>query len=127
MLFNSRKEVLSVPRYNNSDDRVVMFPYNAARGESKLVNLATRRGKSVSIILPKSWVLDNVLVYGFVTDSEGRYSMSSYVTLREPSKEEPIGQLQPEPQSFQTFADGADTQPQPHRNPRGGSRAIGGL
>ena len=63
----------------NADDRVVLFLYNAALGESKLVDRATRREQSVSILIPEGWAMEDVHVYGFVMDSEGRCSMSAYL------------------------------------------------
>ena len=72
----------------NSDDRVVVLLYNAALGESKLVDRALRREQSVSILIPDGWAMEEVHVYGFVRDSEGRCSGSSYISMsaRERSK-----------------------------------------
>ena len=63
----------------NADDKVILFLYNSAIGEGKLVDRATRRQQSVNVLLPDGWALDDVHVYGFTIDREGRCSGSSYV------------------------------------------------
>ena len=64
----------------NTDDKVIVFLYNAAQGESKLVDRAMRREQSVSILFPDGWAMEDVHVYGFVMDSEGRCSGSASLT-----------------------------------------------
>ena len=70
----------------NADDKVIVFLYNAALGESKLVDRATRREQGVSILIPDGWEMEDVHVYGFVMDRDGRCSVSGYISMSEPER-----------------------------------------
>ena len=78
----------------NSDDRVAIFLYNAALGQGKLVDRALRRHQSINIILPDGWEMSDVHLYGFVADSEGHCSVSTYVERAEEREVEEVQGVQ---------------------------------
>ena len=80
----------------NAEDKVIVFLYNAAWGESKLVDRATRREQSVSILIPDGWEMEDVHVYGFVMDIEGRCSMSAYLESAGVRDEKEVKELRPQ-------------------------------
>ena len=63
----------------NAYDRVMLFAYCPDVEQGYLSHQVYRRDKRLAFVMPDAFVGHEVHVYGFVKDSEGRCSMSSYV------------------------------------------------
>ena len=76
-------------RRANGSDRVVLCLYNSALGVAKVVDSSMRGRKHASALIPDGWRPEEMHVYGFTMDSEGRCSPSSYIV---PRQENPVWQ-----------------------------------
>lgn len=63
----------------SSDDKVYVFAYSADHRQGLLVLPSERRNKNITFRLPESWSGDEVHLYGFVVDRDGRPSNSTYI------------------------------------------------
>ncbi|MBP5547202.1 MAG: hypothetical protein J6X59_08020 [Bacteroidales bacterium] len=63
----------------NSNDRVYVAAVCASRCEAVLSLPVYRRMRSITVTLPSYWADEEVHLYGFVQDSAGRTSESSYI------------------------------------------------
>ena len=62
-------------------DGVRLLVFNAVRCQSVLTQAVARRSGSLAVALPTGWVGEELHLYGFVEDSAGRCSSSSYVEM----------------------------------------------
>ena len=60
-------------------DRVYVYVYNTGTREGLLSAPAERRSGRLSVRLPDGWNQQNVRLWGFVVDGEGRASNSAYI------------------------------------------------
>ena len=64
-------------------DRVYVYVYNSATREGLLSAAAQRRQGTLQMQLPDGWNHQNIKLWGFVVDAEGRASTSQFVPLAE--------------------------------------------
>ncbi|MDY6370916.1 MAG: DUF6266 family protein [Bacteroidales bacterium] len=69
-------------------DRVYVYVYNVDTREGLLSHPAERRHGGVRMQLPEGWNHQNVRMWGFVVDSEGRASVSQFVPMVDAMAEE---------------------------------------
>ena len=72
-------EVNPEQRRARGDDEVLLYVWCPSRGEGLLSTPSYRRTRQVTIALPEDWVGCEVHLYGFVRDSDGRASDSTYL------------------------------------------------
>lgn len=118
-------EVVTVDFEKNSmslrasgDDSVYLYIYAPGLGEGCLSAPAPRRSKKVSVSLPQWWAGQEVHVYGFVVDKEGRPSLSTYVGVGRVNHYEDRGRYIPVNKNWKDFVDianevNADSTPLP--------------
>lgn len=63
----------------SGEDRVYLFIYAPGHDEGYLSAPVARRSKVLRVRLPEQWAGEEVHLYGFVVDKEGRASHSTYV------------------------------------------------
>ncbi|MDY6372526.1 MAG: DUF6266 family protein, partial [Bacteroidales bacterium] len=64
-----------------ASDRVYVYVYNEDTREGLLSHPAERRRGRLEMLLPEGWNHQNVKMWGFVVDGEGRASVSQYVAV----------------------------------------------
>ena len=89
----------------SGDDRVYLYVYAPGRGEGYLSAPATRRCKSLKISLPEQWAGEEVHLYGFVVDKEGRASNSTYIGPGRVNHYEERGRYVPLNKNWKDFVD----------------------
>lgn len=79
-------EILSVSFSKNSsllrpssEDSVYLFVYNPRLEDAFFSAPATRRSKQIHVRLPQQWAGDQIHIYGFVVDQEGKPSRTTYI------------------------------------------------
>ena len=102
----------------SGDDSVYLYVYAPACGEGCLSAPTPRRNKRVSLQLPTWWAGQEVHVYGFVVDREGRPSNTTYVGVGRVNHYEDRGRYIPVNKNWKDFVDianelNADSTPLP--------------
>lgn len=79
-------EILEVTFAKNStllrpsgDDSVYLFVYNPRLEDAFFSAPASRRNKQIRVRLPQQWAGDQVHIYGFVVNHEGKASRTTYI------------------------------------------------
>ena len=106
------RETVTVPFEKNSmslrasgDDSVYLYIYAPGLGKGCLSAPAPRRSKSVSVKLPELWAGQEVHLYGFVVDKEGRPSVSTYIGVGRVNHYEERGRYIPLNKNWKDFVD----------------------
>ena len=89
----------------SADDDVYIYVYAPTLGEGKLSAPAKRRSKQLSIRLPENWSSQEVHVYGFVVDRDGRPSNSTYIGIGRVNHYEDRGRYIPLDNNWQGFVE----------------------
>lgn len=99
---------------SSGDDRVYAYFYSPALGEGYLAEPAERRSKRIKVCLPEHWAGQEVHIYGFVVDHNGRASRSTYIGRGRVSDSEERGQYMSTDSNWQEFVDLANSTQVPH-------------
>lgn len=89
----------------NGDDKVYLYIYAPGRDEGFLTAPALRRNKSLKTRLPECWSGEEVHLYGFVVDKEGRASNSTYIGVGRVNHYEERGRYIPLNKNWVDFVD----------------------
>ena len=89
----------------SGDDSVYLYVYAPRRGAGYLSAPVARRSKSIRIRLPESWSGEEVHIYGFVIDREGRASNSTYIGVGRVNHYEDRGRYIPLNKNWKDFVD----------------------
>ena len=89
----------------SSEDSVYLYVYAPGRGEGYLSAPVARRSKTLQVQLPGSWSGQEVHLYGFVVDREGRPSNSTYIGVGRVNHYEERGRYIPLNKNWKDFVD----------------------
>ena len=89
----------------SGDDKVYLYFYAPGRDEGFLSAPALRRSKSLKTKLPECWNGEEVHLYGFVVDKEGRPSNSTYIGVGRVNHYEERGRYIPLNKNWMDFVD----------------------
>ena len=89
----------------SGDDRVYLYAYAPSLGKGLLSAPVARRSKRLSIKLPESWSGQEVHLYGFVVDRDGRPSGTTYVGVGRVDHYEYRGRYVPINKNWNEFVD----------------------
>lgn len=89
----------------SADDSVYLFAYAPGLGAGLLSAPAARRAKKVSVRLPERWSGQEVHLYGFVVDKEGRPSTSTYIGVGRVNHYEERGRYIPLNKNWKDFVE----------------------
>lgn len=89
----------------SGDDRVYLYVYAPGRGEGYLSAPTERRSKTLRVQLPEAWSGEEVHLYGFVVDREGRSSNSTYIGVGRVNHYEDRGRYIPLNKNWKDFVD----------------------
>lgn len=89
----------------SGDDSVYIYVYATGSAEGLLSAPVARRNKQLRIALPKNWAGQEVHLYGFVVDREGRASNSTYIGVGRVNHYEDRGRYIPLDNNWQEFVD----------------------
>lgn len=89
----------------SSDDRVYVYIYAPGIAEGLLSAPATRRSKQIQMALPQNWAGQEVHLYGFVVDNDGRASNSTYIGVGRVNHYEDRGRYIPLDNNWQEFVE----------------------
>jgi len=89
----------------SGDDSVYVYVYAPGLSAGHLSAPAARRSKRVRIKLPESWAGQEVHLYGFVVDKEGRPSRSTYIGVGRVNHYEYRGRYIPLNKDWKDFVD----------------------
>lgn len=103
VVVNFEKNALSFKA--SADDRIYLYIYTSALGKGLLSAPAARRDKQVSVRLPEEWAGQEVHLYGFVVDRDGRPSCSTYIGIGRVNHYEDRGRYIPLDNQWQEFVD----------------------
>ena len=92
----------------SGDDSVYLYAYAPGLGEGSLSAPAPRRNKTVRTTLPAWWAGQEVHLYGFVVDKEGRPSNTTYVGVGRVNHYEERGRYIPLNKNWKDFVDMAN-------------------
>lgn len=105
-----QNETISVEFEKNSlslralnEDSVYLFVYSPSLGEGFLSAPVARRAKHLRIRLPEEWSGNEVHLYGFVIDRDGRASNSTYIGVGRVNHYEDRGRYIPLDNKWQEF------------------------
>ncbi|MBO7101957.1 MAG: hypothetical protein J6V98_08075 [Bacteroidales bacterium] len=105
----------------SGDDNVYLYVYAPRRGMGYLSAPTARRNKSLSMRLPEAWSGEEVHLYGFVVDREGRSSNSTYIGVGRVNHYEDRGRYIPLNKNWKDFVDIANEA----NNPEAPAEAVG--
>lgn len=89
----------------SGEDSVYLYVYAPGLGQGLLSAPAERRSKSVAMRLPSSWAGQEVHLYGFVVDKEGRPSCTTYIGVGRVNHYEYRGRYIPLNKNWDEFVD----------------------
>ena len=92
----------------SGDDSVYLYIYAPALGRGWLSTPTPRRNKSLSVKLPREWAGQEVHLYGFVVDKEGRPSGTTYVGVGRVNHYEDRGRYIPLNKNWKDFVEMAN-------------------
>ena len=95
----------ALPLRSSGDDSVYLYVYAPGLGEGLLSAPAPRRSKTVRFKLPEWWAGQEVHLYGFVVDKEGRASKTTYVGVGRVNHYEDRGRYIPLNNKWKEFVD----------------------
>lgn len=89
-------------RRASSHDTVYLVAYNPQRQKALLSDPVVRRSQCASVTLPGEWQGEEVHLYGFSHDAEGRSSECAYLgTVPEAGSEQPADSVEPEAEAVE--------------------------
>lgn len=89
----------------SADDSVYIYLYTPNNAEGLLAKPVARRSKQVRIALPESWSGQEVHLYGFVIDRDGKASNSTYIGVGRVNHYEERGRYIPIDNNWQEFVE----------------------
>lgn len=89
----------------SADDQVYVYIYASGIGEGLLAAPVARRAKQVPVALPQNWAGQEVHLYGFVVDRDGRASNSTYIGVGRVNHYEDRGRYIPLDNNWQEFVE----------------------
>lgn len=89
----------------SSDDLVYVYIYASGSAQGLLAAPVARRSKQLRIVLPQEWSGQEVHLYGFVVDREGRASNSTYIGVGRVNHYEDRGKYIPLDNNWQEFVE----------------------
>lgn len=89
----------------SSDDLVYVYVYATGSAQGLLSAPVARRSKQVRMALPHEWAGQEVHLYGFVVDREGRASNSTYIGVGRVNHYEDRGRYIPLDNNWQEFVE----------------------
>jgi hypothetical protein len=89
----------------SADDRVYVYIYATGCAQGLLAAPVSRRDKQLRIALPHEWSGQEVHLYGFVVDRDGRASNSTYIGVGRVNHYEDRGRYIPLDNNWQEFVD----------------------
>lgn len=89
----------------SAEDKVYLYIYAVGHNEGFLTNPVARRCKTLKTRLPENWAGDEVHLYGFVVDKEGRPSNSTYIGVGRVNHYEDRGRYIPLNKNWKDFVD----------------------
>ena len=93
---------------SSGDDSVYLYAYAPGVGEGFMSAPAPRRSKKVAIKLPAWWAGQEVHLYGFVVDKDGRPSNTTYIGVGRVNHYEDRGRYIPLNKSWKDFVEMAN-------------------
>lgn len=89
----------------SSEDNVYIYIYATGSAEGMLAAPVARRNKQLRIALPREWSGQEVHLYGFVVDRDGRSSNSTYIGVGRVNHYEDRGRYIPLDNNWQEFVE----------------------
>lgn len=89
----------------SADDQIYVYIYATGSGEGLLSAPVARRAKQIQVALPQSWAGQEVHLYGFVVDRNGRASNSTYIGVGRVNHYEDRGRYIPLDNNWQEFVE----------------------
>lgn len=93
----------------SAEDKVYLYIYATGTAEGLLSAPAQRRDKQLKMRLPESWAGQEVHLYGFVVDRDGRASNSTYIGVGRVNHYEDRGRYIPLDNNWKEFVDLANS------------------
>lgn len=104
----------------SGEDRVYLYLYAPGLDDGYLSEPVKRRSKTLNVKLPNQWAGEEVHLYGFVVDREGRASNSTYIGLGRVNHYEEHGRYIPLNKNWNDFVEivnEANSEPLPAAEP----------
>ncbi|MBR1784499.1 MAG: hypothetical protein IJ760_03555 [Bacteroidales bacterium] len=95
----------SLSLHASGADKVYLYVYAPGLGQGMLTAPAERRSKRLAVRLPEEWAGQEVHLYGFVVDREGRSSDSTYIGVGRVNHYEERGRYFPVNKGWKDFVD----------------------
>ena len=89
----------------SSDDKIYVYIYATGSAQGILAAPVARRDKQIRIALPQQWSGQEVHLYGFVIDRDGRASNSTYIGVGRVNHYEDRGRYIPLDNNWQEFVE----------------------
>ena len=89
----------------SAEDKIYLYIYAPGRNAGLLTAPVARRTKTVKTRLPESWAGEEVHLYGFVVDKEGRASNSTYIGVGRVNHYEDRGRYIPLNKNWKEFVE----------------------